>query len=82
MATLGRGEHLEEHKLALDSIGLGEVGNLKDAHELMELLGDLLKAHLVCLHDNGHARERFVLGGGDGKGFDIEAATRDHAGDA
>lgn len=82
VAALGGGLDLEEHQLALDGVLVGEVGDLVDADQLVELLGDLLEAHLVGLHDDGHAREALVLGGGHREGLDVEAAARDHAGHA
>ena len=82
MAALRGGLHLEEDELALDGLLVGEVGDLVDRDELVELLGDLLEAHLVGLDDDGHAGEALVLRGGDGERLDVEAAAADEARDA
>ena len=61
-------------QLALDVGTLGQVDQFDHVDQLVQLLGDLLDDRLVTGGDQGHARQRRVLGRGDGERLDVVTA--------
>src|SRR5690606_19950429 len=76
-AHAGVGAHLDEHEFAGDGRLVLLLDDLDDVDELVELLGDLLERELVDGHHDRHPRDVGHLGATDGKGFDVEAASRE-----
>src|SRR5690606_16622004 len=82
LAILAGRAYLDQHQFALDVSGLGNVDDLDDFDELVQLLGDLLDDVVRAGRDDGHARHRRVFGRGDGERFDVVTAGREQARDA
>src|SRR5207249_10582616 len=65
--VLRLGVDANQHQLALDVVVLGEVADLDDVDELVELLRDLLDDELVAVDDDGHPRHRGIERLADGQ---------------
>src|SRR5262249_54515549 len=76
------GGDLDEHELALDVLGLGEVRHLDDVDELVQLLLDLLEDLVVAARHEGDARYRRVHRLGHRQALDVEAPPAEEARDA
>jgi hypothetical protein len=73
---------LDEHQLALDVGGVGEVDHLDDGDQLVKLLLDLLERLVVTPGDERDARDGRVHGLGDREALDVEAAAAEEPRDA
>ena len=82
VAVLARCAHLDEHQLALDVVALGQVDDLHDLDELVQLLRDLLDHVVRAGGDDRHPRHRRVLGRRHRQRLDVVAARGEQAGDA
>src|SRR5512144_3149929 len=82
VAILAGRAHLHEHQLALDVVPFGEVDDLHDVDELVQLLRDLLDHVVGAGGDAGHPRHRHVLGRRNGQRFDVVAARGEESRDA
>ena len=85
LAFLAHRAHLDQHQLALDVRAFGQVDHLHHVHQAVQVLGDLLDDFIRAGGDDGHARQRGVLGRRDGQRLDVVAraennpTTRDSA---
>ena len=80
IAILAGGTYLDEHQLTLDVRGFGQIDNLDDIDQLVELLGDLLDDFFGADADDGHARQRGIFGRCDGERLDVVASGGEQAG--
>src|SRR5690349_6515260 len=61
-------------------VAVGQIHQLHHVHQLVQLLGDLLDHFVRAGGNDGHARERRVLGGRNGQRLDVVAARRKQSG--
>ena len=78
---VGGGVDLDQHQVALDEVLAGDVEDLDDRDDLLELLADLLQDPVVAHDHEGDPREVRVLGLADGQAVDVEPARGEHARD-
>ena len=79
---LGVSLHADEHQLAVDIVGLTEVLDTDDVHELVELLVNLIKNLVIPTHHDGHSGGFGVKCRPDVQGVDVESAAAEHSSDA
>ena len=71
---------LDEHQLTAAGAVFFEVYNMHDLFQLCQLLHDLLKHHMVALHDDRHAGNLRISRGRNGQRVDVVAAAAKQAG--
>src|SRR5690606_38552250 len=79
---LADGTDLDQHQFALDERAFGQIDDLDDFDQAVQVLGDLLDHVIRAAGDDGHARQRGILGRRHGQRFDIVRTGReqtDHA---
>ena len=74
------GGDLEQRQLAGDRAGGLEVADLEHVDELVQLLGHLVDRVQRAVDRQRDARELLVVGRADGERLDVEAASREQAG--
>jgi hypothetical protein len=77
LALLAHRAHLDQHQLALGVAAFGQVDDLDDLDQPVQVLGDLLDDLVGAGGDDGHARQRRVLGRRHGQALDVVAAGRE-----
>src|SRR5438093_6492741 len=77
LAMLRLGVHANQHQLALDVALVGQVVDLDDVDELVQLLRHLLDHELVAADHQGHARHRGIERLADRQTLDVVAARRE-----
>ncbi len=78
----GGGFNAKQNKFAVDDVSIFEVVHFENIDQFFELFDDLFQNLIVADDNDGHARYLIVLGGPDGEGIDIEAATAKETCDA
>ena len=73
---------LDERHLAFDVRAVGEIADLDDADELVELLLDLFEHLIVAARHQRDARDGRVERLGDRQALDVEATSAEEPGDA
>ena len=80
-ALLGPGLHGGEHEFALHRVGGGQLADLDDRDQLVELLRHLLDGRGLAVDHHGHARVALVLGGAHREREDVVPASGEQAAD-
>src|SRR4051794_322677 len=79
---VARDVQLHERELELEVRGMGEIADLEDLDEPLELGQDLAEVALVAPNDDRHPRAAGFERGRDRQGFDVERARPEQPGDA
>ena len=73
---------LDQHQLQLDVRRAGQVGDLEDLDDPLQLRQHLAQVPVVAADGDGHARAAGLVGGADGQRLDVEAAGAEQPRDA
>ena len=78
---VGRSREGDQRQLQLDAGHVGEVIDLDDLDEPLELGQHLVEVPVVAVDHDGHPRAPGLVGGGDRERIDVERAGAQQAGD-